>query len=166
MKALLDCTLKEIEKSQAESFFNENHLQGFAQGPLYLGLFYNDELIQAIIINKKGWHDGNVELTRMATKLNTQVVGGFGKLMKHVSDYMNYNSITSYIYRAWFNGKGYVESGFKIIKENPGKQNYKLHLFDPLGKKSCNMTPAKGSVNAQEVLPLFEKLPFVEFDLR
>ena len=59
-----------------------------------------------------------------------------------------------------------MEEFVKIIKENPGKQNYKLHLFDPLGKKSCNMTPAKGSVNAQEVLPLFEKLPFVEFDLR
>jgi len=59
-----------------------------------------------------------------------------------------------------------MEEFVKIIKENPGKQNYKLHLFDPLSKKSCNMTPVKGAVNAQEVLPLFEKLPFVEFDLR
>lgn len=118
------CTLKEIEKSQAELFFNENHLQGFAQGTLYLGLFYNDELMQAIIINKKGWHDGNVELTRMVTKMNTQVIGGFGKLMKHVSDYMDYDSITSYIYRAWFNGKGYIESGFKIVKENPPSYSY------------------------------------------
>ena len=54
----------------------------------------------------------------------------------------------------------------QVIKQNPGKQNYKLHLFDPLGKKSCNLTPAKGSINAQEVLPLLEKMPFVEFDLR
>ena len=118
------CSIKEIEKSQAESFFNENHLQGFAQGTLYLGLFYNDELVQAIIINKKGWHDGNVELTRMVTKLNTQVIGGFGKLMKHVSDYMTYDSISSYVYRAWFNGKGYLESGFKVVKENPPSYSY------------------------------------------
>ncbi len=54
----------------------------------------------------------------------------------------------------------------KVLKENPGKQNYKIHLFDPIGKKSCNMTPIKGAVNAQEVLPLLEKMPFVEFDLR
>ena len=59
-----------------------------------------------------------------------------------------------------------TEKLVKTIKENPGKQSYKIHLFDSVGKKSCNMTPVKGSVNAQEVLPLFEKMPFVEFDLR
>jgi DNA polymerase-3 subunit alpha len=55
----------------------------------------------------------------------------------------------------------------KLIKQNPGKQNYRVHVFDP--KRSCNMTPAKGSIDAQEVLPLLEKEPFahfVEFDLR
>jgi hypothetical protein len=118
------CIIREIEKHQAELFFNENHLQGFVQGSLYLGLFYKDELMQAIIVNKKGWHDGNVELTRMVTKLNTQVNGGFGKLMKHVSDYVEYDSITSYIYRAWFNGKGYNKSGFKVIKVNPPSYSY------------------------------------------
>ena len=54
----------------------------------------------------------------------------------------------------------------KVLKENPGKQSYKIHLFDPVGKKSCNMTPSKGGINAQETLPLFETMPFVEFDLR
>ena len=59
-----------------------------------------------------------------------------------------------------------MEEFIKVLKGNPGKQHYKLHLFDPLGKKSCNLTPVKGSINAQEVLPLLEKMPFVEFDLR
>jgi DNA polymerase-3 subunit alpha len=59
-----------------------------------------------------------------------------------------------------------MEEFIKVIKQNPGKQNFKLHLFDPLDKKSCNLTPAKGAVNAQEVLPLLEKMSFVEFDLR
>ena len=61
--------------------------------------------------------------------------------------------------------KGFIET----IKGNPGKQNYKIHLHDLLGKKSCNMTPARGGINAQDVLPLLEKAPFsrfVEFDLR
>lgn len=118
------CQIKEIEKDQAKIFFNENHLQGFAYGDLYLGLMFNDELIQCICINKKGWHDGNVELTRMVTKLNTQVIGGFSKLMKHISDYIEYKSITSYVYKAWFNGKGYIESGFKIVKENNPSYSY------------------------------------------
>lgn len=118
------CQIKEIEKDQAKIFFDENHLQGFAYGDLYLGLMFNDELIQCICINKKGWHDGNVELTRMVTKLNTQVIGGFSKLMKHISDYIEYKSITSYVYKAWFNGKGYIESGFKIVKENNPSYSY------------------------------------------
>ena len=118
------CQIKEIEKDQAKIFFNENHLQGFAYGDLYLGLIFNDELIQCICINKKGWHDGNVELTRMATKLNIQVIGGFSKLMKHISDYIEYKSITSYVYKAWFNGKGYIKIGFKIVKENNPSYSY------------------------------------------
>jgi DNA polymerase-3 subunit alpha len=62
-----------------------------------------------------------------------------------------------------------MEEFVKVIKQNPGKQNYKVHVFDPVGKKSCNMTPMKGAINAQEILPLLEKAPFsnfVEFDLR
>ena len=62
--------------------------------------------------------------------------------------------------------KDSMEEFIKVLKENPGKQDYKLHLFDPLGKRSCNLTPVKGKINAQEVLPLLEKMPFVEFDLR
>ena len=59
-----------------------------------------------------------------------------------------------------------MEEFIKTLKKNQGKQNYKIHLFDPLSKKSCNMTPTKGAINAQEVLPLLEKMSFVEFDLR
>ena len=64
-----------------------------------------------------------------------------------------------------------VDDFLQIIKEHPGKQNYKIHLVDAIGKKSCNMTPMKGkksfdNINAHDALPLLEKLPFVDFDLR
>ena len=54
----------------------------------------------------------------------------------------------------------------KTVKENEGKQNYKVHVFNAKTKKSCNMSPARGGINAHDILPLFEKMPFVEFDLR
>ena len=54
----------------------------------------------------------------------------------------------------------------KTMKGNSGKQNYKIHLYDPINKKSCNLTPYRGTVNAQELLPLLEKMSFVEFDLK
>ena len=112
------CEIKEIELSVAKIFFNENHLQGFAKGNVYLGLFYEDELVQAIIINKKGFHDGNVELTRMVTKLNTQVIGGFSKLIYYACKKYEILEMVSYVNRAWFNGKGYISSGFEVIGEN------------------------------------------------
>ena len=118
------CEIKEIESSVAKIFFDENHLQGFAKGNIYLGLFYNNELTQAIIINKKGFHDGNVELTRMVTKLNTQVIGGFSKLISYIYKNYGFSKIISYVNRAWFNGKGYISSGFEIIKENPPSYYY------------------------------------------
>ena len=66
-------------------------------------------------------------------------------------------------------GKVETEDFVKAVKENPGKQNYTVHLFNPVSNRSCNMTPVRGGVNAQELLPLLEKKPFsdfVEFDLR
>ena len=95
----------------------------------------NDELVQAIIINKKGWHDGNVELTRMATKLNTQVIGGFSKLMKHVSDYIDFETITSYVYKAWFNGEGYKEALKDIFRPEFLNRLDEILEFDSLNEK-------------------------------
>ena len=122
------CNIKIIDKNIAKTFFKENHLQGFANTcNLHLGLFHQDELVQAISMTFNGWHDGNVELTRMVTKLNTQVIGGFSKLISYFCKTYNCNSLTSYVYRAWFNGKGYLASGFKIIKENKPSYSYILN---------------------------------------
>lgn len=130
------CTIKEINKDLAKTFFNKNHLQSYTKCDIFLALIFNDKIVQCIGVNKKGFHDGNVELTRMVTKLNTQVVGGFSRLMKHLCKNYNFNKIISYVYKAWFNGKGYLASGFKIIKENPpsyfyiinGKRVHKSHF--------------------------------------
>ena len=122
------CEIKEIDSHTAFLFFEENHLQGYAKTcNLNLGLFYEDELVQAISITFKGWHDGNVELTRMVTKLNTQVVGGFSKLVSYFCKNYNCDSLVSYVYKAWFNGKGYKASGFKVIKENNPSYFYVLN---------------------------------------
>ncbi len=113
-----------LYKDLLQSFFDENHLQGFTHCDVFVGLIYNDELVQCMGFNEKGWHDGNTELTRMATKINTQVIGGFSKLMKFVTEVYGYKNITSYINRAWFNGKGYFNSGFKVVKINPPNYYY------------------------------------------
>ena len=56
----------------------------------------------------------------MCTKLNTQVVGGFSKLMAH----QPYNHIISYINRSKFSGKGYKALGFTLIDTTKPSYNY------------------------------------------
>lgn len=112
------CELRKTDKLVAKEFLNNNHIQGYARCDKFYGLYFDGELLQLVGINSKGFHDGNVELTRMGIKLNTQVVGGFSKLMKFIYD--EYKSpITSYVNKSMFNGKGYESIGFKIIKDNP-----------------------------------------------
>lgn len=122
------CEIKEVDKATSRLFLNENHLQGYASTTnLNLGLYYENELVQLISITYRGWHDNNVELTRMVTKLNTQVIGGFSKLVNHFCKNYNCNYLVSYVYNAWFNGKGYLASGFSIVKENPPSYYYVIN---------------------------------------
>jgi hypothetical protein len=53
----------------------------------------------------------------MVTKLNTQVIGGFSKLMKHYG-----KNCISYIDRRLFNGDGYKAIGFEYVQTN--RPNY------------------------------------------
>lgn len=108
-----NCSVKEVDSKLAKQFLEDNHIQGSINSSYRLGLFYNDELVQLICIGKSRFKKDEVELLRMCTKLHTQVIGGFSKLMK----YQPYNIINSYVDRSKFNGKGYLESNFEVISE-------------------------------------------------
>lgn len=81
--------------------------------------------------------NGDIELYRMATKLNTQVLGGFSKLMKHCP----WNTVVSYVALRMFDGRGYLAGKWKIEHiANPsfcitdGVNVYSRHLFK---KEAC-----------------------------
>lgn len=123
-----NCEIKEVSTSEAYVFLEENHIQGYINSHYRLGLYYNNELIQFICIGKSRYKQDEYELLRMCTKINTQVVGGFSKLIKH----QPYNNIISYIDRSKFTGKGYYNIGFIYISDTPisysyYKQNHKLN---------------------------------------
>ena len=104
-----------LEKNKAKEFFDKNHLQGFAKADYYVALVDQDgDVKQCGAFNMKGFHDGNVELTRFASKLNNQIIGGFGKIIADFIKLKNINSITSYVNKSFFNGKGYLAVGFEI----------------------------------------------------
>ena len=56
----------------------------------------------------------DIELARMVTKINCQVVGGFSKLMSHCP----YEYVTSFVDRRLFNASGYKNSGWTVVDES------------------------------------------------
>ncbi len=59
-----------------------------------------------------------------------------------------------------------MDTFVNLIKDNPGRQQYHICIFDSITDMKCNLSPYSGGVNAHDLLPLMEKLPFVEFDLK
>lgn len=109
------CTVQELSVSEYRSFLKKNHLQGYSYADIRLGLFLNNELQECIGVHTKGTHDNRLpELVRLCTKQNTQVLGGFGKLLKAC----NLPKICSYIDRGTFAGNGYKAVGFTVEKIN------------------------------------------------
>ena len=154
-----NCKIKEISSEEYKNFLNLNHIQGSINSSIRFGLFYNDELIQVAGWGKSRFKSGEFELHRMCSKLNTQVIGGFSKLIKH----SQLDNFISYIDRSLFDGKGYVKIGFKLLNETPisyfywkvfgvrinriSAQKYKLpnllkNKFDPTLSETENMLAA------------------------
>jgi len=114
-----ECEVREVNSKEARIFLDENHLQGFVASSYRLGLYYNDELVQLLCFGKNRFKKNEVELLRMCTKKNTQVIGGFSKLLKH----QPYASFVSYVDLSKFDANGYLENNFKLI--NQSAPNYK-----------------------------------------
>lgn len=117
-----NCTVKPIDTTTAKNFININHIDGYVQSTFNQGLFYNNELIQVISIGKSRYKPNEYELLRMCSKLNTHVIGGFSKLMKH----QPYTEIISYVDKSKFTGNGYISIGFTKLSDTKPNYNYYL----------------------------------------
>lgn len=132
--------VKEVtDRNTVISFFDENHVQGAVHKySLCLGLYKDDELLQAVVFGKQHFgRNGDFELYRMVTKRNTQVLGGFSKLMKHCP----YDTVVSYVALRMFDAKGYLVGNWKIEHQaqpsfciTDGINVYSRHLFK---KEKC-----------------------------
>ena len=129
------CQVREItEKKTVIDFFNKNHIQGAVyKFSLCLGLYKDNELLQAVVFGKQHFGQNNdYELYRMVTKKNVQVLGGFSKLMKHSP----YDTVVSYVALRMFDAKGYLAGNWKIehIAQpsfciTDGENIFSRHLF-------------------------------------
>ena len=107
------CTIKEIDYVTANSFIEDNHLQGNAKQSVRLGLYYNEELVSVMTFGKSRYNKNiEYELIRFCSKLNTTIVGGASKLLKYFEINYKPKSIISYANRRWSQGNLYEKLGF------------------------------------------------------
>ena len=113
--------IKEIlDNDVIKDFLEINHIHGFIESQIKLGLYYNDELVSLMIFKKQ--KKNIYEMLRFCDKLNTSVVGD--KLFKYFVDNYNPVEIISYADRSWSQGKLYKALGFIYVNKIKPKYYY------------------------------------------
>ena len=149
------CQIKEIYSYIAEDFLNVNHIQGFVNSTLFLGAFYNENLVGVMSFTKQA--DNNWELTRLATDIKYNCCGVGGKLFNYFIKNYDFNEIKSFADRRWTldeNNNVYTKLGFvfhsftkpNYTYYNANVNRYKrFHKFnfrkDKLVKKYSQLNP-------------------------
>ena len=112
------------DNSIVRDFLNNNHLQGYIDSQIKIGLFYKNELISLMVFSK---HNDGFEMLRFCNKLNTSVVEGSDKLFKYFID--TYHPIEVIIYddRSWSQGELYKALGFVYVGNTPPDYYYVIN---------------------------------------
>lgn len=113
------CDVRVVDNFNTKMFLNDNHLQGYSNCSVSLGLYHDDELVSLLTFGKSRF-DPNIEweLIRFVNKINTSVIGGFQKLYKHFIKTHNPNSIVSYADKRYSIGNVYRGVGMEEIEND------------------------------------------------
>jgi hypothetical protein len=142
------CVIREISKKESEFFLNNNHIQGSSIDKIRIGLFYGEELISIMTFGGLRKSMGYIqrenfyELLRFCNKLNTNVIGGFSKLLKYFIINYTPQKIITYADIRWSGldtiNNVYYKNGFKYLGNTPpnywylkvGEYNNRFHRFN------------------------------------
>lgn len=121
------CRVKEIYKNDAKNFLEKNHIQGYVASSIYIGAFYNNQIIGVACFKNGNIKHSSWELTRFATDINIRCVGICGKMLNYFIKEYEPNKIISYADRRWTweNNNIYTKLGFKLI--HIGKPDYRYY---------------------------------------
>jgi hypothetical protein len=125
-----NCVVKNINKEECAEFLNKNHIQGNVGATHRYGLYYNDELVSVMTFGPARVHmggkkkDGEFEMYRYCSKINTTVVGGPSKLLSFFIGSENPQKITTYADLRYSDGNVYEKIGFTYVKTSSPNYYY------------------------------------------
>lgn len=147
-----NCIIKEINYDKARDFLNKNHIQGFAHSSIYLGCYYQNEIVSVMTFKIEAKNSNKWELTRFATDITKRCVGAGGKLFKYFIKNYNPSEVKSFADRRWTTNKDnnlYTKLGFKLDKilkpdykytiENINKRFHKFNFRKNILHKKYNL---------------------------
>lgn len=150
------CEIKEIYKHDAELFLNRNHIQGYTSASVYLGAFYNDELIAVMCFKNGGIKHKTWELVRFATDMSKVCCGIGGKMFKYFIRNYDPQLVISFADRRWtisITDNLYTKLGFEIEKIGAPDYRYYNERVDRF-KRIHKMSFAKQKLNKKYGFPM------------
>jgi len=110
-----NCEIIEIKNNKiVKDFLENNHLQGFTNSSIKIGIFHNKELLFLMTFIKK---NEIYELLRICNKINLNVIDGTYKLFKYFLDNYKPKNIITTINRSFNQIELYNSLGFKLIEK-------------------------------------------------
>lgn len=131
------CTVKEIDSGTSREFLDRTHLAGFIGATTHLGMFHDNELVSVLSYGNSRFED-KLEIIRYASKLNSNIIGGFGKFYKLLpSDIITYadrrySSPNNSVYGKFFNASTKTSPnwfGFDRTGELRSRWSFQKHII-------------------------------------
>lgn len=107
------CICTTIDKNSRKSFLDKYHIQGDGKGSINYALMYENKIVACITFIKN--KNDEFILNRYAT--NTNVVGGFSKLLSHFCKQNKWLKIITFADLRWSNGDLYDNNGFVCTEQ-------------------------------------------------
>lgn len=125
------CIIREVENNDAKTFLNENHIQGYVNSSIKLGLYYNNVLVSIMTFKKD---KDTYNLNRFCSNRDVIVIGGASKLVKYFAK--NYsNKIYTFSDNCYSYGDLYKKIGFREVYKLKPDYHYidcgvRIHKFN------------------------------------
>ena len=130
------CSIVEVDVNKKIEFLNLNHIQGNSVDKIRLGLIFNNKLVSLMTFSERRIALGgkkendSYELIRFCSEINTNVIGGFNKLLNYFIKNYNPKKITTYADCRWsgINNENsvYSNAGFKFVSKTSPSYFYVL----------------------------------------
>ena len=121
------CEVKEVSLSKCREFLDNNHIQGYVNSVVKIGLYYNNSLVSLMTFDqfegRKKMEEGGCNLNRFCNIIETNVIGGASKLLNYFIKNYSPSRIISYADQDWSEGNLYYILGFDMISVS--KPDYK-----------------------------------------